>query len=244
MRFQDPQWFDRITSTNTALLDRVEGGEDVPGGTVLATTEQTAGRGRGSRRWLTHPGLDLACSFLLRTDVEARRLCSLSMAVALGVCDMLGDRGVAARPKWPNDVVVGGRKICGILPELPRRRAGAVVVGVGLNVGMSRDEAEALDQPATSLFLEVGEPTPARDLLAGLLAALTPRLDTWEAGGFAALRADWEAACVWLGAPVTVVDGDVRRPGVLTGFGADGELLLDEGAGPVAVWTGHLRPAG
>lgn len=76
------------------------------------------------------------------------------MAVALGVADLLDELGVIdTQTKWPNDVIVGNRKICGILPELSTN---CIVVGVGLNVGMSPEEATAIDQPATSVFIETG----------------------------------------------------------------------------------------
>ena len=120
MNFLPPQWIDRIQSTNTALVRQLESGKLLRDGTVLATDNQTAGRGRGEHQWLTNPGRDLACSFVLHAGVEARNLCSLSMAVALGVADLLDGLGIMAQTKWPNDVVVGQRKICGILPELPQ----------------------------------------------------------------------------------------------------------------------------
>ena len=82
MNFLQPRWIDRIPSTNTALVRQLESGALLPAGTVLATDDQTAGRGRGERQWLTHPGIDLACSFVLHAGIEARHLCSLSMAVA------------------------------------------------------------------------------------------------------------------------------------------------------------------
>lgn len=246
MNFLQPQWIDRIASTNTALLQQLKEGTCLPAGTVLATDDQTAGRGRGDHRWLTYPGRDLACSFVLHASVEAKYLCSLSMAVALGVTDLLQRFDIAAQTKWPNDVVVGDRKICGILPELPRRGTPEggpplVVVGVGLNVGMTRDEAARIDQPATSILIEGGRSATAADLLPELLAALAPRLDSWTGGGFSALRKDWEAHCTGLGQQVQVIDGDSRRQGTLTGFGDAGQLLLTEAGDVVEIWTGHLR---
>jgi len=246
MNFLPPEWIDRVASTNTTLVQRLENGVLLPAGTVLATDEQTAGRGRGEHQWLTNPGRDLACSFVMHAGVDARDLCSLSMAVALGVADLLDGFGIVAQTKWPNDVVVGQHKICGILPELPSHPAkgkgpAVVVVGVGLNVGMSLDEASAIDQPATSVNIETGMSSAARDLLPGLLPALAPRLQGWMEGGFAALRQDWESRCTGLGQRVTVIDGDSRRQGILAGFGDAGQLRLQEEGETVDVWTGHLR---
>jgi BirA family biotin operon repressor/biotin-[acetyl-CoA-carboxylase] ligase len=249
MDFLPPKWIDHIPSTNTALLDQLAGGTTLPSGTVLATDEQTAGRGRGTNQWQTEPGRDLACSFVLHAAVASRDLCSLSMAVALGVADLLDRVGITAQTKWPNDVIVGDRKICGILPELSQSRLrqgtpAVVVVGVGLNVGMSGDEAATIDQPATSILIESGRPITARQLLPDLLDALAPPLDHWSAGGFAALRQDWENRCAGLGQVVTVIDDSTRRQGVLAGFGDGGQLLLTENDTTVDIWAGHLRLGG
>jgi BirA family biotin operon repressor/biotin-[acetyl-CoA-carboxylase] ligase len=164
--------------------------------------------------------------------------------VALGVAGCLDRHGITARTKWPNDVVVEGRKIAGILPELgsmggwkgPR----SVVVGVGLNVGLSAAEAAQIDQPATSVFIEKGAAPSPRELLPELLQQIAPWIERWERGGFEALRQDWLQCCAGLGQPVTIVDGDHRRSGTLAGFGADGQLQLDEGAAIRDVWAGHL----
>ncbi|MDA0333958.1 MAG: biotin--[acetyl-CoA-carboxylase] ligase [bacterium] len=249
MRFLPPQWIERVASTNTSLLEQLAGGICLAAGTVLATDEQTAGRGRGDHQWQTKPGRDLACSFVLHAAGAAENLCSLSMAVALGVTDMLAGIGIIARTKWPNDVTVGHRKICGILPELSHQAwhqgdPAVVVVGVGLNVGMSHAEAAAIDQPATSVHMETGRTASARDLLPELLAALAPRLERWSLGGFASLRPDWENRCAGLGEVVTVIDGDTRRQGVLAGFGNGGQLLLTEAGRTVDIWAGHLRLGG
>ncbi len=246
MEFLPPQWIERVPSTNTSLLEQLTSGASLAAGTVLATDRQTAGRGRGTHQWQTEPGRDLACSFVLHAAVAAENLCSLSMAVALGVTDMLAGIGISARTKWPNDVTVDQRKICGILPELSQQawRHGqptVVVVGVGLNVGMSQADAAAIDQPATSVHLETGTTATARQLLPALLAALTPRLESWSLGGFAALRPDWESRCAGLGEVVTVIDGDSLRQGVLAGFGDGGQLLLTEAGRTVDIWAGHLR---
>ena len=245
MQFAPPEWVDRVTSTNTALMERLAAGTRLAPGHVLATAEQTAGRGRGRHRWISQPGRDLSCSFVLHTDKDPNRLCSLSMAVALGVVTCLDQLGLAARTKWPNDVVVDGRKIAGILPELAAGATGGegqtVVVGLGLNIGMSAAEAEAIDQPATSLFIETGQTPSPQDLLPPLLSAVAPRLDDWHARGFAGLRPAWEECCVGLGRLVSIVDGRRCRRGILSGFGDDGQLRLDEGAGVREVWSGTLR---
>ena len=243
MNFNPPEWIERVPSTNSLLLERIGSGAGAPPGTVLATDDQTEGRGRGQRTWVSRPGSDLACSLVLEAaGADPRHLGSLSMAAALGVADCLEDHGVTAQTKWPNDVVVRHRKIAGILPEPAPGSGppGLVVVGIGLNLGMTQAEAEAIDQPATSVLAETGSAPSPRQVLPLLLLRLSPWLEAWGLGGFAALRGGWEARCAGLGERVTVVDGGQRLSGVLAGFGGDGQLLLEEGGSVGEVWAGSL----
>ncbi len=242
MKFAPPQWVDSITSTNSVLIDRLTAGERLPSGYVLATTDQTAGRGRGQHRWTSQPGRDLCTSFLLRAPVEPAQLCSLSMAAALGVVTCLDGLGVEAQTKWPNDVVVNGRKIAGILPELAKGSPQTIVVGIGLNIGMSATEAETqIDQPATSLFIETGRTPLPNEILSALLLALSPKLNEWMTHGFTGMLSTWEECCVGLGRQVSIIDGNRNRNGILTGFGGNGQLLLDDEAGTNEIWSGTLR---
>ena len=241
MSFHPPEWIEQVPSTNSLLLGRIASG-GAPPGTVVAADDQTGGRGRGQRTWVSRPGSDLACSLVLEAAEDPRHLGSLSMAAALGVADCLADQGLTAQTKWPNDVIVGRRKIAGILPE-PAPGSGQpqlVVLGIGLNLGMTRAEAEAIDQPATSVLVETGSAPSPREVLSALLQRLTPWLEAWTAAGFAALRRGWEARCAGLGERVTVVDDGQRLSGVLAGFGDGGQLLLEEGGAVREVWAGSL----
>lgn len=253
MQFLEPHWLERVTSTNTVLLQRLDAGEPLPAGLTLAAREQTAGRGRGAHQWRAQAERDLCFSFVCRTGAPARQLASLAMATALGLIDCLRGFNIDARAKWPNDVLVAAShhagadaKIAGILCEL---RPGVAVVGVGLNVSMSAGEAEQIDQPATSMLMQTGEAVAPREVLPLLLEALAPRLEIWAREGFAGLREDWSQACIALGEEITIDDGDSQQKGVLSGFGDAGQLLLQpHGAGPatspVEIWSGHLRRCG
>jgi BirA family biotin operon repressor/biotin-[acetyl-CoA-carboxylase] ligase len=151
--------------------------------------------------------------------------------------------GPAVGTKWPNDLYVAGRKIGGILCEGQHgaARGNDVVVGVGLNVNMTSEQARAIDQPATSLLIETGKESEPAELLAALLPDLAACITRWERDGFEGIRAEWMRYCVWLGSKVTVEDGGVARTGILTGFGAQGELLLRTDDDSVAaLWTGDL----
>jgi BirA family biotin operon repressor/biotin-[acetyl-CoA-carboxylase] ligase len=242
MEFLPPEWHDQITSTNTVLLERLRLGQALPSGFVLAAREQTAGRGRQGRSWISRPGRDLTFSVLMRTAAGYPALLSLPMAAALGVAAALEEYGVHGRTKWPNDVQVSGRKICGILAE---REGSGLVVGIGVNVNAEAADLARLDRPATSLRLETGREYPVESVLDRVLAHLAVWTEHWEEAGFAGLRQAWLARCVGLGEPVAVQVGAVLRRGILAGFGPDGELLLTTADGAVQpVWSGEVEAGG
>ncbi|MBI9019908.1 MAG: biotin--[acetyl-CoA-carboxylase] ligase [Verrucomicrobia bacterium] len=230
------QWYDRLPSTNTFLKERLALEPELPSGTVVATREQTQGRGRRGRDWLSAANENLTFSILLRGGYEPRWLPSATMAAAIAVADLLGAEGVKADLKWPNDVLVNGKKICGILSEgIP----GGIIIGIGLNVNMA--DAGEIDQPATSLLIETGARRNMDQLLERLLSILSIRIEEWAEGGFSRVRKKWEANVPTLGKTVTVRDGDAERTGQLAGFGDDGELLLRvEGGEVIPVWAGDL----
>jgi BirA family biotin operon repressor/biotin-[acetyl-CoA-carboxylase] ligase len=230
------QWYARLPSTNTFLKERLDVERDLPSGTVAAAREQTQGRGRREREWLSASGENLTFSVLLRGKYNPRHLPSASMAAAVAVAELLEKEGLKPALKWPNDVLVNGKKICGILSE---GIAGGVIIGIGLNVNMQR--ADHIDQPATSILIETGRRRDIDELLGKLLKHLSVRLDEWTQGGFPGIRKNWESKIPNIGKSVTVRDGEAVRKGILTGFGSEGELLLRDETGAVgAIWAGDL----
>lgn len=232
--FRQVEWHETLPSTNAYLANRLGQKPELESGTLVAARCQTTGRGRHSRAWVSCPGRDLSFSFLVRTEAPAEWVPALPMAVALGVADALERFGVAARVKWPNDVLVNGRKICGLLseyvPEASAERRTAVV-GVGVNVNMSGDEAADIDRPATSILAETDAEADVDTVLDAVLDALPAWLDRWQAAGFAGFRDAWIARTEGLGQPVTVTEGTTQKHGVLRGFGEFGELILEDAAG-------------
>lgn len=231
------QWHDRLASTNSALRELAGNSPDLPSGTVIAAREQTSGRGRLDRVWLSGKDENLTFSLFLRVETEPRRLPAAAMAAALGVADLLANEGIPPSLKWPNDVLVKGRKICGILSEAV---PGGLVIGIGLNVNM--ETTGHIDQPATSLLIESGKRRDCSQLLPVLLGKLAPRLTAWQAQGFQGIRKDWESRCPSIGKPIRVRDGNGYREGILAGFGEDGELLLRNPDSTLSsLWSGELR---
>ena len=154
--------------------------EDAPEGAVAATDEQTAGRGRLGRAWLAPPGSSILASIVLRPDVPTARLAELSVVAGRACAAAIAElTGLEPTVKWPNDVLVAGRKVAGILAEA---REGRVVLGVGINVAQGEgDLPERAEHPATSLLLETGTVVDRPELLAAFLDHLEREYDAWVA---------------------------------------------------------------
>jgi BirA family biotin operon repressor/biotin-[acetyl-CoA-carboxylase] ligase len=228
-------WFDSLASTNTYLREWVADSPALVAGTVVAAREQTAGRGRQDRRWVGAAGRDLAFTFLLRESVPVDRLPSLPMAAALGVAAYLeGECGLAARVKWPNDVRVNGRKICGILAEsvaAPGPEPQTVVVGIGINVNMPPEIAESIEPPATSVFRETRAERDVALTQPGGVERVGESLEVWRSGGFDALRGAWLERCEFLGEAVSVQGANGALLGRLEGFDGYGALIVQDESG-------------
>jgi BirA family biotin operon repressor/biotin-[acetyl-CoA-carboxylase] ligase len=219
------------TSTNALVADRARSGE--PAGLVVVAEQQTRGRGRLDRSWVSPPRAGLTFSVLLRPEMPPSGWGWLPLLTGVAVARALRTQaGVDAVLKWPNDVLVGGRKVCGVLAEAVG--PGAVVVGIGLNVTTRREELPT--ELATSLQLEGASTTDRDTLLRAVLrevAAVTLDL----AAGAGAYR----ALCSTIGQQVRVELPGGAVEGRAEAVDDDGRLVVDGtayGAGDVV----HLRP--
>jgi BirA family biotin operon repressor/biotin-[acetyl-CoA-carboxylase] ligase len=225
---------DTVASTNDEAGRLAEAG--AAEGTVVWAREQTGGRGRRGRQWASPIG-NLYCSTVLRPDCAAPRAAELAFVAALAVADVIpADREV--RVKWPNDVMVDGGKIAGILLESAVGQSGHVehvVAGIGLNVGFAPNLPE-MRYPGALL----GSGVSVELALEQLTHALARRLGEWRRKGFEAVRQAWLAKAGPLGMEVDVKlsEGVVR--GRFAGMDREGALLLDTDAGPRRVVSGEL----
>jgi BirA family biotin operon repressor/biotin-[acetyl-CoA-carboxylase] ligase len=155
---------------------------DAAEGSVVVAGEQTEGRGRLGRRWLAPAGTSLLCSVQLLPALPGERLPELTGVAARALAEAIEAlTGIATELKFPNDVLVGGRKVAGVLAEA---REGRVVLGMGINVNVPQDALPAeVDRPATSLLVETGRETDRAELLAELLGRLEPSYEDWVKGG-------------------------------------------------------------
>lgn len=218
-------WLEEIDSTNAEARRRAEAGASGP--IWIAAERQTAGKGRRGRAWET--GRDnLAATLLLTTDRPPAEAAQVSFVAALAVADLarayLPENLV--RLKWPNDPLVAGRKVSGILIESGRRPDGRLwlACGIGVNLATPPDAAE---RPATSFSEHApgGAPSPSR-ALEGLAAAFADWLAIWTDQGFPAIARAWTARAHGLGEPCTARLGEESVDGVAEGLDDDGALRL------------------
>ena len=198
-----------------------------PDGTVVLADEQTAGRGRLKRSWWAPAGSSLLLSLLLRPGWPARQAQRLTMVCSLAVCEAISRvAGVQAQVKWPNDVLIEGQKVCGILTELDvvGEQLETAVVGIGINVNLDFEGAPALMSPATSLLLAAGRPISRMDLLVTLLDGIERRYVATREGR--SYHQEWAERMATLGREVQVSGTTEAWQGVAMDVDADGALLV------------------
>jgi BirA family transcriptional regulator, biotin operon repressor / biotin---[acetyl-CoA-carboxylase] ligase len=213
----------------------------VPDRTVFLADAQRQGRGRLDRVWVAPPGSSLLFSVVLQRDLPAidlTVLCSVSVAEAIAE-----NTGLPARIKWPNDVMLGDRKTCGILTEVVSHGGTpSAIVGIGLNVNLD-PRAAGLPETATSLSHELGQSVSREAMLYAVLTYVGRRLALADAALLPALRAEWEAL-LWRRRQRIGVsqDGDVLH-GIVEGLSASGALLLRQDDGRcIEVTVGDVLP--
>jgi len=237
-----------IDSTNAEVLRQLELG--APGGLVCSAEQQTAGRGRRGRTWVSPFARNLYLSAAWQYHQGAAALEGLSLAVGVAVARALAAFGLPpVQLKWPNDVLFQGAKLGGILLEMSGDAAGtcSVVVGVGLNVAMPAAAGRDIDQAWTDIERASGGSHPGRSaLLAALINELLPLLAGFEQAGFAPWRDEWMALDAYADQPVVLNTGAQALAGIARGVDARGALQLETAAaGRQSIFGGELslRPA-
>ncbi len=240
----DIQW--QIDSTNAELLRQL--GNRARSGLVCTAEQQSAGRGRRGREWVSPFARNLYLSVAWCYTEGMVALEGLSLAVGVAVARALEHSGVAGVAlKWPNDILVNRAKLGGILLEMAGHSAEScqVVVGVGLNVAMPDAAAASIDQAWTDASTAAGVTVSRNDLLVALLDELLPLLAGWDSHGFARWREAWQARDAFADTAVILSAGDRRVAGTARGVDERGALLLESAGAVHSVHGGEisLRPA-
>lgn len=240
------EWVESCDSTNARLVDAPP--PDDGRVHVLVADRQTAGRGRRGRQWQSWQGASLTFSVLWRFEPGAPAPAGLSLTSGLALARALEALGVqGVQLKWPNDVLVHGEKLAGILVELlpTRGRPPAAVIGIGLNLRLPADAHFPGQTGVTDLARALDAAPPSRSaVLATLLAELLHLFDTYAIAGFPALRGAWEQRNAFAELPVAIAGEGSTQFGICTGVDDDGALLLQTESGMQRVLAGDvsLRP--
>lgn len=229
-------------STNSCLLAELP--PDDGRVHVLAADVQTAGRGRRGRVWQSWPGASLTFSALWRFAPGSPVPAGLSLVAGLAVARALEELGVdGVQLKWPNDVLVHGRKLAGILVELApgRGRTPAAVVGIGINLKLPPDVEVTHSTGVTDLAACLGQEAPGASRLLGLVLAQLHRLfEVYAAAGFSALRGAWQQRNAFADLPVSILGEAATLSGTCAGVDEDGALLLRTPDGLRRVLSGEV----
>ncbi len=225
---RDIRVFHETTSTNDVVDKLARDG--VSEGAVVFAESQTKGRGRLGRQWISPAGQGLWFSVLLRPELRPQDATQLTVAAAVAhIRAIKSETGLEPEIKWPNDILISGKKVAGILTELSGEldRIRYVIAGVGVDVNLAASDFPTdLRKTATSLRIEAGRAIGRPELAAALLRALDETYAELTAGRFAAVADEWEANCSTIGRAVVIRTGERRIQGQAESLDEHGSLLL------------------
>ena len=237
----------RPVTGSTNIDAKAAAEEGAPEGTLVVTEQQEAGRGRRGRGWFSPEGCNLYFTLLLRPECAPDQACMLTLVMALAVAGAVRQLGLDAGIKWPNDVVIAGKKVCGILTEMSAEPdfIHYVVIGTGVNVNQETFPEE-IAGTATSLRIEKGERIKRAELLAAVMEHFERAYETfrtsWDLSG---LAAEYESLLLNKDRPVRVLDPKGAFEGTARGINEKGELLVERQDGSVErVYAGEVSVRG
>lgn len=223
-------------STNNDALKA----ENAVNGTVFIAEHQSAGKGRLGRNWISGDGEGIWMSILLYPELDEKDIPCITPAAGLAVCTVLIKMGYDAKIKWPNDIVISSKKVCGILSE---KKGGRVVVGIGVNVNKADFENEIADK-ATSLFCESGKTMSCEPIIEAIIKEFNNCYNTLLKSGFAALRNSYEKHCVTVGKDILITEPCSEYEARAVAIGKSGELIIEKNGEKKAICSGEVSVRG
>ncbi len=230
--------YDQVNSTNDIAFDAARFGKS--DGLVVLAESQRRGRGRQGKKWLDEPGTNIACSIVLINDSGRLAHEPLTIAAGLAVAQAIDKcYGLHSELKWPNDVLLGGEKVAGVLIELRNVSGPVVVLGIGINAN-SAPPSDQVDRPATCLATQTGQPIERIEIIRALLIGLDYWVGKIILGQLDDLRQEWVSRCAMINQRITVGSGGKEFVGrVLDISPLEGIVLLGDDGRRV-----HLPAAG
>lgn len=240
-------YFSKIDSTNQYA--KKLGEEGAPDGTIVIADEQTKGKGRSGRHWVTPPGSAIAFTILLRPKLPPASISMVTLVKGLAVCNAIRELyHLPVGIKWPNDVVIDGRKICGILTEMSAEVDGVhyIVIGTGINTNVDSFPDEIKDV-ATSLKIQLGRPVDRAEVLVRVIEFFEEYYEKFEEDGdLRRLQDTYNEELLNMNEGVRVLDPKGEYTGVALGIDPGGQLLVkrDDTGEIVKVWSGEVSVRG
>jgi BirA family biotin operon repressor/biotin-[acetyl-CoA-carboxylase] ligase len=218
--------FDTIDSTNT-WAKKNAATLDPDHLTCITALEQTAGRGRGGRKWISPKGQNIHATLFFTLPTHSRIVANLSQILSLSCAKVLKEKGFSPQIKWPNDLLLSRKKVAGVLCEtvsFPEYLG--IVLGIGINLNMSEELLSQIDQPAISLAQLSGHTWEKEQILEPLLIQFLKDLEQVVNKGFSAIHADYEKLLIFKGETISCRVGGSKVQGVLESIQQDGRLNL------------------
>lgn len=235
---------DEVDSTNEYAKRFVADGWNGNDITVISAQFQSQGKGRRGRGWVSPPGTALMFSLLFKPDAAIDDCPMITLVCAMAIREALLDNGVECGIKWPNDIITGGKKLCGILTEaLPD--SGYVIVGAGINM-LQESWPEELEDKAISVYQAIGDCISEDKLLDDIVFYVEKYIDIWkETKDLSQLKDGYNDILSGKGSEVTVLDPKGEFGGISQGINDKGELLVQKADGEtVAVYAGEVSVRG
>ncbi|OGI17231.1 MAG: biotin--[acetyl-CoA-carboxylase] ligase [Candidatus Melainabacteria bacterium RIFOXYA12_FULL_32_12] len=220
--------FDEIDSTNTYSLKNLANLSDRQ---VIVAAKQTSGRGRLARKWISDVEGNVYMSIVLKPSPTLDNnlpLANITQYMSVVLCRILESYGVNPEIKWPNDVLVNGKKISGILSEISTQGNAlkGFVLGIGINLNLAQEDVNQIDQPATALNLEINQPVHKDMFIKQLLDEFFMDYDLFLNGGFISIKAEYQQRSLFLGRKVVINKPQKKDNGIATRINDDGSLLI------------------
>ncbi|WP_176447115.1 biotin--[acetyl-CoA-carboxylase] ligase [Lentibacillus sp. CBA3610] len=233
------------TTKSTQLIAHQAAQENAEHGTVIIADEQTEGKGRMERRWHSSKHKGIWMSIILRPSILPSAAPQLTLLTATVLADVITEQTTAeAKIKWPNDLLIDGKKTAGILTEMQAEqdRIHYIVVGIGLNVNQTSDEFPGIiNDRAASLKSATGEDQPIVPLIQQLLLKFERSYDTFMHHGFSKVQTKWESYGYRIGETIRIRTNHKVLEAAFTGVAEDGALLIETGEGSQKIYSGEIE---
>ncbi|MGN0162960.1 MAG: biotin--[acetyl-CoA-carboxylase] ligase, partial [Candidatus Ornithomonoglobus sp.] len=227
-----------IDSTN----DEAKRCSDMPDGSLFIADVQSAGKGRLGRSWESPKGSGIWMSLLLKPDIPPQDISQITLIAGMAIRRTLGN---GSGIKWPNDIVIGSRKVCGILTEMSAEidRVNYVICGIGINVNTAGFPEELQDK-ATSLFIETGKTYNRSKLVSAIMNEFEPLYKVFQKEGFSPLIEEYRNSCITIGREIRVIYRKETLIGKAVDIAGDGGLIVETENGRVNVTSGDVSVRG